>query len=385
MLLYTRSFFELFAAAAVFMTGVALQFHFGEYVDFLGHGVDTLGRLMAVGMFGCLLIRLHIGRWIDRFGCRPVWLIGATVVAGAVAAMQYTADLSVLAVLRVLAAMAQSAVMTTIAVTAAQIAPDHRRAESIGTIGLAGFTGIIIGPLLGDWIYRDGASVAACRVFFWTTAGCSLLSGVMMALAWQGRSSQEPDSAPASVRSQISVIAGHWPGPVLWVGMIFGIVYSLQSSFLERLASARGFHEIQAFFLAYAPTAMSLRVLFRRVPERIGRGRTLIGGLLVHACGLLCMVGIQSAAGLILPGILMGIGHCFLWPSMIDLAAGRFPNAHRGTGTAVILGASDLGMLIGFGALGELIEAAGYDVAVATLAVLMFIAAGIARREAAVI
>ncbi|MFQ5494368.1 MAG: hypothetical protein ACE5EX_03210, partial [Phycisphaerae bacterium] len=48
--LYTRRFFEVFAAVALFMSGVALQFHFGQYIAYLGHGVDTLGKILGAGM-----------------------------------------------------------------------------------------------------------------------------------------------------------------------------------------------------------------------------------------------------------------------------------------------------------------------------------------------
>ena len=71
--LYTGAFFQVFAAVLVFMTGVALQFHFGQFVAYLGHGVDVLGLIVSISIVGTLLIRLHIGRWIDRFGCHPGW------------------------------------------------------------------------------------------------------------------------------------------------------------------------------------------------------------------------------------------------------------------------------------------------------------------------
>ncbi len=73
--LYTRQFFQVFAAVALFMTGVALLFHFGQYLEFRNFGVDTLGRMLSISTIGVLLVRLQIGRWIDRFGCRPCWLV----------------------------------------------------------------------------------------------------------------------------------------------------------------------------------------------------------------------------------------------------------------------------------------------------------------------
>ena len=87
------------------------------------------------------------------------------------------------------------------------------------------------------------------------------------------------------------------------------MMFCLQVSFLERLAEARGFKDIKVFFLIYGPTAMALRVVFRRVPQLVGRSRTLVGGLVLMTVGLLCLIGVRSQWGLVLPGLLMGAGH----------------------------------------------------------------------------
>jgi hypothetical protein len=94
----------------------------------------------------------------------------------------------------------------------------------------------------------------------------------------------------------------------------------------------------------------------------------------------------QQVSHLVLPGLLMGAGHCFVFPSMVDLAAERLPHEHRGIGTSVILGAGDLGMLIGFAVMGQLIDAFGFDKALVALAGAVFagtIIFALSRREAA--
>jgi MFS family permease len=371
--LYTARFFGVFAALMLFMTGVALQFHFGQYVAYLGHGVDILGRLLSISMLGTLLIRLFIGRWIDRLGCRPVWLVGTCVVAASVGIMQFTGHLWLIAVLRATMQMATAAVMTTVAVMAAQMAPPLRRAESIGSMGLAGFTGMMVGPTLGDWIFAQGAeSIVAYRVFFCASALCSLLAGGLMLMVpvTEVSSSKPVALMPHDTRgsSQLRVIQAHWPGTVLLIAMAFGMASCVHSMFLERLAEARGFENIKVFFLTYAPTAIVLRVLFRRVPQRIGRTRTLAGGAVLFVSGVSCLTLVRSEAGLVLPALLMGAGHCFIFPSMIDLGAGALPTSYRGTGTALVLACGDLGMLIGFGSLGELIDAFGFTAGLLLLA-----------------
>ena len=373
--LYTRDFFQMCAAVALFMTGVALQFHFGQYMGFLGHGVDTLGLVLSLSVIGTLAIRLQIGYWIDRFGCRPAWLIGTALVAVTVGSIQFVSQLWVIVALRMTSSMATALAMTTVAVFAANIAPPRRRAESIGTMGLAGFVGMLIGPTLGDLIFAGAAdTITPYRVFFTTSAVLSLLAGGVLLVVQAPSDAVDHDSAkpargsqPASGAAQRAIIYKHWPGWILLISVVFSMVFCVQSLFLERLAEIRGFKDIKLFFLVYAPTAMVLRLTFRRLPERIGRTRTLLAGMLLFAVGLACLTSVSQAWHLAIPGFLMGAGHCFIFPSMVDLAADRLPPEKRGTGTALVLGAGDVGMLIGYWSLGELIETYDFGVALWTL------------------
>ena len=392
--LYTRRFFQVFVAVILFMTGLALQFHFGQYVAYLEHDVDTLGRIVSVGMIGALAIRLQIGRWIDRFGCRPTWLIGASIVAVSVGSIQFTDRLWLITLLRTFSTMGSAAVMTTVAVLAALLAPPGRRAESIGTMGMAGFIGMIAGPTLGDWIFSGATeSVGSYRLFFTLSAACSVVSALIIYHAGvshlhEGNASDEtvrPGSTHRSSReaSQMKIIRQHWPGMILLIGVVFSMAFCVQSQYLERLAEARGFKDIKLFFLVYGPTAMALRIIFRTAPQRLGRTRTILLGLLLLAAGQFLLVGVHSQWQLIVPGLVMGAGHSFIFPSMVDLAAERLPREHRGTGTALILGAGDLGMLIGYVALGEMIATFGFDLSLKVLAGTVLCSAavfGVARR-----
>jgi MFS family permease len=386
--LYTRQFFEVLAAVILFMTGVALQFHFGEYMAHLGHDVSVLGHVLAAGLVGTLLLRPRIGEWIERWGCKRCWVFAALIVTFATAAMQFADTLWAIIVLRCVIAVASAVVMTTVAVFAAEVAPAHRRAESIGTIGLAGFIGMTIGPTVGDWIFWSAApSLEMFRLFFSVSAACSLLSALAVAVVVIPPRLHEEDSG--SIQKG-SVIKTYWPGPILLVGVTFGMAFCIQSAFLERYAEHIGFRAIKTFFLVFGPTAILLRIVLRKTPQTLGRRRTLALGMACHAIGLLSLAHIQTGWQLAIPGVLMGTGHCFIFPSMVDLAAGWFPLRHRGTGTTLILGAVDTGLLTGYALFGPLFEAVGYRrgiecvAAIVVLTIVAVIADGRKARQSAV-
>jgi MFS family permease len=122
---------------------------------------------------------------------------------------------------------------------------------------------------------------------------------------------------------------------------------------------------------------MLFRIVFRRLPERFGRRRTLILGATLMAGGILCLLGIQSQWQLAPAAFVMGAGHCFVFPSLVDLAASRLPPERRGFGTSLILGAGDAGMLTGFTVFGEVIENLGFDTALVSLAVVVLFATSV--------
>ena len=378
--LHTPLFFRVFAAVMLYMTGVSLQFHIGHYFAHLGHDVDLLGRVLAVGAAGVLLVRFQLGRWIDTAGCRRIWLVCMVTTALAVGLMQFTTSVAGLVALRLMWNVSQAAVMTTFSVFAGLIAPPHRRAESLGTMGLSGFVGMTIGPTLGDVIFATlGGGATAFHVFFTASALCSLAAATVVFFAVRLPDGLEAQRAqrvrematpapikvdsPAHDRREplIGLLWRYLPASILPIAIAFHMTFCLQMSFLERLAAERGFDNIKLFFLTYAPTAIVLRIAMRRLPEQIGRRSTVLLGAGLFLAGLMFLLGVQREVGLILPGILMGAGHCFIFPSMIDLCASAYPREHRGLGTSLVLGAGDVGILLGFAILGGTIAAVGYD------------------------
>jgi len=173
-----------------------------------------------------------------------------------------------------------------------------------------------------------------------------------------------------------ALIRRHWPGSILLIGLVFSSALTIHMSFLERYAHFRGFDEIRWFFLVYSPTAITVRILCRRFPERFGRGRMCVLGMSEMAMGLLCFMFVREQWHLVVPAFVMGVGHAFVFPSMVDLAAETMPLEHRGVGTSLALGAGDVGVLFGGVAWGQLIERAGWKPTFITIAVLMWSVAG---------
>lgn len=354
--LYTRQFFQVLFAATLIMTGVSMQFHFGEYVSSRGFGVRQLGQFVGIGMIGSLMLRLHIGSWIDRLGCRRCFVTSAILGASANVSFQFLENYYAIAAARIVMQSSAATFLATVAVYAAQVAPAERRAESLGTIGIGGFLGMMAGPTIGDLILQN-ESLAATRFswFFSIIGGFTLVAGLLVANLSMRRD-RESDA-----ESVFSVLGRFWPGWVLLPAIVFAAALTVHMNFLERYVETRSFENLRWFFVIYAPSAITIRVLFRQLPQQFGRRRICTFGLMLMAAGLLLFIPVQAEWQLIFPAVVMGSGHSLVFPSMVDLAAERMPMRYRGLGTSMALGAMDIGFLSGGFIWGELIDRHGFE------------------------
>ena len=369
--LYTLQFFQVLTGAMLTMTGVAMQFHFGEYIAHLGFSVDVLGWITGIGVVGSLMLRPYAGTWIDRLGCRPCFIVAALGGAAANFLFQYVESFWLVCLVRILMAASNATFLAAVATYAAQAAPAERRAESLGTIGVGGFLGMMAGPAIGDVIFANGYDPARTfAIFFTTVAALSLAAGAVVANVRLPAPDQPVHHPPFT-----TLLRRHWPGKILVVGVVFAACINVHMVFLERFAEHRGFGNISWFFLVYAPTAITLRVVWRQIPQRFGRRRVCAAGGICLGLGLLLLLPVQASWQLIFPALVMGAGHALTFPSMVDLVAQAMPIEHRGVGTSLALGAMDVGFLLASITWGQLIAWQGFSV---TFTVAALVAVGVA-------
>lgn len=372
--LYGRRFALVFVMLFLYMCAHSMLVHLPKYVVALGGGVATVGNIFGLGMLGSFLARPFVGRWIDRAGCRTVVVAATLTAAAAMLFFPQQHHLAGVYALRVVVQLAQATLLATVAVLAARIAPPGRSAESLAMIGVGGLLGMMLGPIIGDFCFAAGPPNHAAFVRFFATASGFAVATAALGLLAPGRHAhlQPADTAPATM---YRLVTAYWPGPILIMALCLAIVQTVPVMFIERFVAERGLRGVSLFFAAYAPTAVVLRLVLRRLPARLGRRRTLLVGLSSYTVALLLLVPVSREWHLLAPAILAGIGHCFSYPYLVDLAAERMPAQHRGLATAIVLAATDLGFFIAF--VGEGLLVARYGFSVALLAVSLAAAMGV--------
>ena len=337
--------------------------HYSRWIEFLGGDLRQVGLIMGFGAMLSLFLRPWMAQWMNRLGSRTMWAIGYGLFAASSLSNLLLYDLSSwVYVVRSGLALGAAIVFASGLTYVAQIAPDHRRAEAIGILGVGGFAGMLIGPFLGDLFLGGGDRLRTDFVMFFVVAAIANL--VPAWILWFMRPPERPATrSKVTVKEFVATVRRHWPGSILLVDFVFGAAitgpFIFVASFIDRAPlQMDGLSVLGVFFLFYAGPAILIRIFGRRLPEKLGERRVLLFGGCLMSVGIICFSFVHGGQPwmILLPAVLAGTGHSLMFHTMTALTLESFPNELRGTGSALALMMLDAGTIAGapaFGSIGE--------------------------------
>ncbi len=356
-------FIVSYIANLAIVTANATTFIFADWVAWLAeHGTVTAtyheelpGRIIQYGVIAALCARIFLGQSIDRFGVRRVWLamsILALCGLGIFASLTTVSPLLNLG--RILFATGLAGMFTSGMFHIQWCVADNRRTEFIALLGSSGFVGMMLGPQLADllrWCFPDE------NVFFPAIFRMGFVLILIYVVCVLLVTRQIPVPQPKAARpSLIRLMRTYWPGWVMLVSMVMGVVFTVPSLYLIRFTQHEGFGGIAAYWTTYAITAFVFRIKTSALSRRVGRYRLILLGLVAQGLGLWAIVPVTEWWHLLFSAALCGFGHAFLFPSIVSLGSGTFPAEYRGSGTNLTLGFLDLGTGLSAPLLGRVID-----------------------------
>jgi MFS family permease len=357
-------FVSAWTANFLLVTANAAIFVFADWIAWLATSSSTVsavpyeeelpGRIIQTGLIAAILSRLFLGKTIDRFGVRRVWMVlAASTLIGSAIFANVTTVSRLLYAGRILYAVGVSGMFTCSAFHIQACVAEHRRTEFLGLLGSSGFIGMILGTQLVDWLQwlNDGNQVYF-RHAFWVVMACNAAYILLIWIATKGFPRPRREIRP----SLISMMKAHWPGPVVLVAMVMGLVFTVPSLYLVRFNRHAGLGGISGFWTAYAISAFALRILTAQLSQKVGRHHLITVGLLAQGTGLLTILMASHAWHLVASAIICGLGHALLFPSIVSLGSGRFPAKYRGSGTNLTMGFMDFGTALSAPLLGRIID-----------------------------
>ncbi len=343
---YGLPFWFTYLGNSALMAAISLLYRYSDYVKVLGGDDIDLGWIVGVGMVGSLLMRLGQGVCIVRIGARQVWFwsVLAFIVVCLAHRLVTTAHGPAIYLLQIgFRTSVAGAFGASITYVSSRVQV-FRVAEVIGMLGTSGFIGMLAGTWAGKLILGTGpVERAHVDAMFDFAAWMGVLGCIFAWLATRG------EVRPIRRRQPPLgwLLKRYHPGVLLLVAMAVGIGVSLPTAYLRPFTESLGIGGVMLFFWIYAPTAFLTRFLTRRAPERIGIRPMILLGLTALSLSVLLYLIVTTTWLLVIPALLAGFAHAFLFPSVTGGGSTCFPSRYRGIGVTVMLAMFDLGSLIG--------------------------------------
>jgi MFS family permease len=340
---------------------------------------DPTGVGIAIGTFSlaALAMRPVVGWAADRFGRRPLLILGSLISVAALLLHVVAFSLPLFVAARALLGAGEAFFFVAALAAASDLAPAARRGEALSFLSLALYLGVAVGPVLGEIVLGDGRYAGVWLV----AAGFALAAAGLGWLTPETSPAEQPGVAGGETRPRGRLFhpAGIFPGVLILCGT-WGMGGFF--AFVPFHAVALGMGGAGLPLAVFGIVVVILRIVGARLPDQFGAVRLSGSALVLSAAGLAIIGLVASPIGLVGGTALFASGVAFTFPALMAMAVGRVPATERGSvvGTASVF--LDLSFGIAPVALGAVVGVAGYPGAFLAAAAVALFGSGllVARR-----
>jgi predicted MFS family arabinose efflux permease len=350
----SRAYWTAWIATLTFFAGFySLLVPLPRYLAQIGLPDWQIGMILGAFGVASLLWRTVAGVGVDRFGSRPVMLLGsASLVVGAVCVI-LTANPLVLGALRLLQAAGYVAFTTAGTALILQLTPEAERGRRLAIFGAAANVAISLAPAAGTSLL----TVLPLESGFWITGLLALLGGVLAALiaAPPGMAGQRTAGPARNWRQGFQFPRLLWL-PMLTAGL-FGAGFAAFFLFAPILSERRDVPP-GLLYTVYGIGIIATRIVGSRWLDRVGTGQTLLLSAVLLGAGLVLGAFGMTALWLSVAAVVIAAGSGLFHPVLIALHARLLPEA-PGQATAGFYLGFDLGIGLGSWLLGAILDLVG--------------------------
>jgi DHA1 family multidrug resistance protein-like MFS transporter len=341
----------------LFFTLIVIMMGFGMiipilpfYVESFGATGSELGLLMAIFATAQFFFAPVWGQFSDRYGRKPILLIGVFGNALSLLLFGLSTQLWMLFASRALAGMLSAATLPTAMAFIGDSTSEEERGGGMGMINAAMGIGVVIGPGVGGWLAAKSLPLP-----FFVASGVSVIAWILIFLFL-------PESLKEEHRSRDE---GRVKGPrlnMMWQALFgpaaFLLILALLLSFgLTNFEAIIGLYALERY--GYGPdevgiiitiigivTAVIQLMVIGPLTKRWGEVRLIQASLLGSAIGFILMLQAASFPAVLFTVSLFIISNAMLRPGVTSLISKR---AAGGMGVTMGLANSfmSLGRIIG--------------------------------------
>lgn len=309
--LYTKPFLLLCLSHALFAGSFNMMIpELPSYLSSLG-GAEHKGLIIALFTLTAGLSRPFSGKLADTIGRLPVMYIGTFACVFCSLLYPQLAFVSGFLALRFFHGFSTGFKPTGTSAYVADIVPDGRRGEAMGTLGICMSLGASASPPLGSWLVK----LYDINVMFYASAILAILSIVILMnlketlVEKQGfklsllKIGKEDLFDPLALPAAIVMICCY---------ISYGVILTLVPDLSDHL----GVENRGTFFTLFTLASVSTRFSAGKISDRLGRVPVLKASAILIAVAMLAFAMADSKGMLYFASVLFGLGNGIFSPAI---------------------------------------------------------------------
>lgn len=314
------------------------------YAEEIGATPSQLGLLMAVYSLMQFIFAPVWGRVSDRYGRKPVMLIGILGLSLSFFLMALSSELWMLFVARIIGGTLSAANMPTAMAYVADITTEEDRAKGMGMIGAATGLGFIFGPAIGGVF-----SQASLSTPFYVAGTLSLITSLFVLFVLK-------ESLPATGTGEGRERPSFWEAFKGTTSILFilNLCVSLSLAGLEATFAYFAFQkaglqptELGIIFMIMGfGSALVQGGLVGRLSKKYGEGAVIQGGIIVSVIGMGLILTLDNFLTAAIFLTIFGMGNGAIRPAVSSLLTKSAKGAH-GNITGLLSSFDSLGRILG--------------------------------------
>ncbi|MBL8816207.1 MAG: MFS transporter [Planctomyces sp.] len=342
---YDRVFWLGYLSNGLTTIANGMMVRYSDVVTSLGGDEQQLGLIVGCGMVGSIAIRLFQGDAVDRYGAGRIWRWSLTLysISLLMHLLLTTAYSPAIFLARMMMQASLAGVFgSSITFVSLRVRP-QKMAEIIGTLGTSGFMGLMLGPLISDWLASLNSDPAQLVHRMLTIAAAFAV--ISVAATWFA--TQNSFVPPRHDRPSLwNVVTSYHPLMISLTAIAMGAGFAIPMTFLRPFSAEKGLDGVGTFFAVYAFTGLVARLASRSLFERFGNRPWIIVGMILLTISYACYLPITRTLHLIYPAMIAGVAHALLFPSVMSAGTSVFPRRYLGIATSLILTMFDVGTFL---------------------------------------
>lgn len=323
------------------------------YIQEQGHSQSMIGFIVGILTLTTILLRPFMGKAVDTWSRKKVFIIGLFVLACSIFAYQFSVSILSLTILRLFHGVGWGMVTAAAVTIAADFIPSQRLGEGMAYYGLSTVLSMAIAPMLGLTIVE----ILGFQTLFITTT-IVILAGMIVG-SMLNYQAVNLDKEIYTMSTSFFERRAIKPSVI---NFFISLTFSALTTFIALFALELNVRHIGSFFTVLAFTLFIIRPITGKLIDGKGFTYVMFPGLIALSIAILMITTAQGLLSFLVAAIASGVGFGMLQPSLQALVVYRIPPRRRGAANSTYLLSSDLAFGMGAMLWGIIADIAGYRI-----------------------